>query len=971
MNLWKNKKTRAWLITTAAVFALGLTVNLVATVTPLSTVLKTVLGPDRAITKDGEALYTKTTATKAEAKEKGNALNQELCDEGIVLLKNENGALPLPAGAKISVFGKNSANVVMSNSGSGGGAATDAVSFEDALKNSGFTVNNKLFDFYKSSASGSGRTENPGMDSGGGDLSTGETPISSYTTDITSSYSSFNDAAIIVFTRIAGEGFDLPMTMQYNNERHYLQLDDNETALIKHVCEQNFKHVIIYLNSNNPMEVGFLDDPTHYAYNAKIDGCIWAGGLGSVGQNSLGRVLKGEVNPSGHLIDTYPRNFKDDPVWQNFGNNRIGGNKPGDNYTEGGYASKYYFVDYEEGIYVGYRYWETRYKDEANPDTWYKDHVIFPFGYGLSYTTFSQEIVNTSELNSKSVKDASITVKVKVKNTGEVAGKDVIQVYANLPYTVGGIEKSSKVLIGFGKTDLLQPNQEKEFDIEINPYYLASYDFDDKNQNGFKGFELESGNYSFSIGKNVHDIIQTVEIQPLAAGESIKFEKDPVTGKAVKNLFDDASIHLSEQLSRSNWNSTFPKTPTEDDKDIWYWEDEKGILIGDLNQDKHSGNPLETTPATTMPTLDTVTKKVQYEEEVDGEKVTKERAMILRDMRGKDYDNADWQDLLNQMSFAELEALNYNAAFQTNKADSIKKPETSETDGPSGLVNFMDTNTFYGTAKYCNETVIAATWNRDLALAFGESVGEEGLWGDSEGKGKGLVYSGWYAPGANIHRGQFGGRVAEYFSEDPFLSGKMAAAVVEGALKKGVYTYMKHFALNEQETHRGGVNVWCNEQAIREIYLRPFEMAVKEAKATGIMSSFNKIGTKWTGGDYRLLTSVLREEWGFKGSVICDFSTGQAHMDAKQMAYAGGDLNLDSMVTKWADSKNASDVTVLRENAHHILYTIANSCVFNAEIIGYNLPIWWIVMFSIDGAIAVALAAWGIIVILMEKKKQN
>ena len=967
MDLWKNKKSRAWLITTAAIFAVGLTVNLVATVTPLSTVLKTVLGPDRAITKEGESLYEKTSASKAEAKEKGNALNESICEEGIVLLKNENKALPLPEGAKISVFGKNSANVVLSNSGSGGGKAEDAVSLEAALKNSGFNVNDKLFRFYESSASGEGRTENPGMDSGGADLKTGETPISSYSSDITSSYGNYNDAAVIVFSRIAGEGFDLPMTMEYNKDRHYLQLDENETALIKHVCEQNFKHVIIYLNTNNPMEVGFLDDPQHYAYNAKIDACIWAGGLGSVGSNALGKVLKGEVSPSGRLVDTYPRDFKQDPVWQNFGNNRVAGTKSGDNYTEGNFASKYYFVDYEEGIYVGYRYWETR--GETEGEAWYKNHVIYPFGYGLSYTSFSQEIVNTSALNNAKVSDEKIDVVVRVKNTGAVAGKEVIQIYANLPYHANSIEKSSKVLVGFGKSDLLQPNQEKEYTISINPYYLASYDFDDKDHDGFKGFELEEGNYSLSLGKDVHDILQTVEIQPLQ--DTIQFTKDPVTGKVVENRYDDATLHLSTQLSRSNWNDTFPTTPTADDKDLWYWEDE-GYMIADMNDNRDSGNPLETNPATTMPVTNTVTKTVKYtEKDSEGKDVEKERAMVLRDMVGKPYDHEDWNDLLNEMTFQELEALNYNAAFRTNKADSIKKPETSETDGPSGLVNFMDTNTFYGTAKYCNETVIAATWNRDLALAFGESVGEEGLWGDSEGKGKGLVYSGWYAPGANIHRGQFGGRVAEYFSEDPFLSGKMAAAVVEGALKKGVYTYMKHFALNEQETHRGGVNVWCNEQAIREIYLRPFEMAVKEAKATGIMSSFNKIGTKWTGGDYRLLTNILREEWGFKGTVICDFSTGQTHMDAKQMAYAGGDLNLDSLETKWAKADNASDVTVLRENAHHILYTVANSCVFNAEILGYKLPIWWIVMFWVDGAIAAALAAWGIIVILLEKKKQN
>ena len=967
MNILHNKRNRRWLIITSAIFGVGLALNLVATVSPLNGVLKIVWGPDRAIKKPGDTAkaYENTTKSKADAKAKGNELNGTLCNEGIVLLKNTNNALPLKEGSKISVFGKNSANIVLSNSGSGGGNASDAISLEKALKDNGFSVNGKLFDFYKSNASGNGRPDNPSMDSGGGDLVTGETPISSYTSEVKSSYANYNDAAVIVLSRISGEGFDLPMTMEYNRERHYLQLDENETALIKHVCEQNFKHVIIYLNSNNPMELGFLDDPTHYAYNEKIDGCIWAGGLGNVGSLAIGRVLKGEVNPSGHLTDTYPRDFKQDPVWQNFGNNRISGTKSGDNYTEGDFGSKYYFVDYEEGIYVGYRYWETRFESEGAD--WYKKNVVFPFGYGLSYTSFSQEITNETELNAAKLSDEEIIVKVKVKNTGTVEGKDVIQVYANLPYTANGIEKSSKVLAGFAKTDSLKPNEEKEYSVSINPYYLASYDFDDKNKNNFKGFEIEAGNYSLEIGKNVHETIQKVSLEALS--DNILIDKDPVTKTPVQNLYDDAAIHLSQQLSRSNWNGTYPVSPTADDKDIWYWADEKGIEIDVLNADKSSYNPLEKTPATTMPTTGTVTKKVKYEEEVDGQKVEKERNMILRDMVGKDYDDPDWQDLLNQMTFEELEGLNLNAAFKTNKADSIKKPETSETDGPSGFVNFMDTNTFYGTAKYCNETVIAATWNEPLAEEFGETVGEEGLWGDSEGRGKGLVYSGWYAPGANIHRGQFGGRIAEYFSEDPLLSGKLSAAITRGAAKKGVYTYMKHFALNEQETHRGGVNVWANEQAIREIYLRPFEIAVKEAKATGIMSSFNKIGTKWTGGDYRLLTTILRVEWGFHGTVICDFSTGQSHMDAKQMAYAGGDLNLDSMESKWANKNNKSDVTVLRENAHHILYTIANSNTFNAEIIGYQLPVWTVAMFWIDGAIMAALLAWGVILIIAESKK--
>ena len=970
-KFFKKRRTRSWFITTTVLFAVGLTVNLVATSPFLYDVLGNVLGGKRAVLKPGQKeIYVKTTNSKEEAKENGEKLTEEITGEGIVLLKNENNALPLKDGAKISVFGKNSVNLIYGTSGSGGGDNSEAVKLEDALTQGGFQVNPTLTSFYKSEKSGPGRSSNPAIENGGvKELKTGETPISSYSADITHSYNEYNDAAIIVFARIAGEGFDLPMGD--GTSKHYLQLDDNEAALINHVCDQGFKHIIVYINSNNPMECGFLDDPFHYAYRPEIDAALWSGGLGTKGVNSLPKILKGEINPSGHLVDTFVRDFKQDPVWQNFGVNLQYDGSTGDNYTEGGSKSPYYFVDYEEGIYVGYRYWETRARDEG--EYWYKRNVVYPFGYGLSYTNFRWEILEVDTLKSTQIaKDGKIKVKVRVHNEGDVAGKDVVQLYVKLPYTKRGIEKPYEVLAGFAKTELIEPKKSSDVEIEIDPYYLASFDFEDKNKNDFKGYELEKGKYSILVNRDAHTVVEEIALPKLE--EDIRWEKDPVTGTIINTLFDDIDDHLQETLSRSNWSGTFPKRPTAEDRDLLNFPDivEKLSSTATTSPYDPANKDESWYIEATMPKTNTVTKKI--EEEVtndDGSKDKITRALKLRDLIGKDYNDSLWDDLLNQMKVEEMEEIHLHGAFQTAPAESIDKPKTNESDGPSGFVQFMGDPTIYGTTTYCNQIVMAATWNQELSEKMGETVGEEGLWGNA--RGDQLPYSGWYAPGVNIHRGQFGGRVAEYYSEDSFLSGKMAAALVRGAKSKGVYTMMKHFVLNEQETHRAdyGSNSWCTEQAFRELYLRPFEIAVKEGKATGVMSSFNRIGTSWAGGDYRLLTTVLREEWGFDGTVICDFNTHPEYMSAKQMAYAGGNLNLANQPKAWVDSENAQDVTVLRENIKGILYTVANSNTFNAEVIGYLNPLWVNTMFIVDGALAGVLLIWGAWAIFTVYKKDK
>lgn len=949
-KFFKTPKTRAWFITTVSIATLVVVLDCVA-FTALSNLLDTI-SPAKPITEGNGSYYEKTTESKQAARENSNEVNKKVADEGFVLLKNQNNSLPLKAGAKISVFGKNSAKLVYGTSGSGASSNDNAITMHDTLTSAGFEVNPTLEEFYESDASGAGRPANPKIENGGNvNLYSGETPIDSYTSEVTNSYSEYKDAAVIVFARVSGEGFDLPMQLSSDSSKHYLELDDDEKALIDHVTAQGFGKVIVYINSNNQIEAGDLLD------NDKIDAILWSGGLGDTGANAFGRILAGTVNPSGHLADTWVRDFTADPVWQNFGDNRV---TDGDAYTEDGTVTSHTFVDYEEGIYVGYRYWETR--GETDGETWYDQNVVFPFGYGLSYTTFDWEVTNKDDIASQALTaDGTYEVKVKVTNTGEVAGKDVVELYTKLPYTSGGIEKPSKVLSAFAKTQLLEPNESEELTLEVNPYYFASYDYNDKDGDGFIGYELEQGDYTFTISSDVHTDKETIALPKLDT--TIHIENDPVTGTKVENLFADADDHLQTVLSRSDWEGTFPASPTDDERNV-YWildnmDDDNGedLDIEALDDDTTTTNPFTTD---TMPTQGQVTKTVDDEDE-EGNPI--QRGLLLKDLINADYDDPDWEDLLNEISIDEMKNMYSYAAFWTQGIDSIGKSMSYQSDGPAGFTNFMVPDIFEGCASVCNETVTSATWNVELVEELGVAIGEEGLQGYN-----GVPYSGWYAPGMNIHRGQFGGRIGEYYSEDPLLTGKLAAATIRGCKQKGVQCYMKHFAVNEQETDRAGIDTWVTEQALREVYLKPFEIAVKEGQGNAVMSSFNRIGTTWTGGDYRLLTQVLREEWGFVGAVICDFNTNP-HMDTRQMAYAGGDLNLATTPKPWVDSSNATDVTILRQCTKNTLYLLAHSNFLNAEIIGYTMPLWRLLVAIIEPVIFVGLGVWGAIVIVQTYRK--
>ena len=741
--------------------------------------------------------------------------------------------------------------------------------------------------------------------------------------------------------------YSTPVEGARSGTDHYLQLDQNETDLIKEVCEQNFKHVVVIINSAAAMELGFLDDPTHYAYNSKIDGALWIANPGKSGIMALGKILSGEVTPSGHLVDTYARDWTQSPTWNNFGNNRV---TDGDRYTVDGKGKLYYFVDYEEGIYVGYRYYETRALTDG--EEWYKDNVVYPFGYGQSYTNFSWEITNKTAINeSKITKDGTITVNVMVKNEGDYAGKDVVQIYASAPYYENGIEKAHKVLVGFAKTKLLQPDETDEVEIIINPYDFASYDYNDANNDTKTGYIVEHGDYTFYVSKNAHE---SVDSFVATADADILYEKDPTTGYDVNNLYtgnEDEALNSDAQLgsvlSRTDWEGTWPEFRTAEEKDV------SNDFIKSL---------AKYTPNNPASTEETFTNYV-----AEGESLT------LRDMIGVPYDDVKWEQLVNQIALEEMLDMVNKGAFQTLEILSIGKPRTLDSDGPVGWTNFMDSTNFPpdSTCSYAGECILGATWNTELIEKMGISVGNEALLGNGT-----TPYTGWYAPAVNIHRSAFGGRNFEYFSEDSFLSGKMAAAEIQDVMSKGVYTQLKHFAVNEQETHRSanGVLTWLTEQSMREIYLKPFEIAVKEGGSMGMMSSFNRIGTKWTGGDYRLLTEILRNEWGFKGMVICDYNDATPYMNPKQMVYAGGDLNLASRRDFYWNNfnkDNADDVAALKLATKNILYTVTNSNALNTEILGYYPPMWIIIMFIVDGVLAVGLALWGVVAIRKAQKESE
>ncbi len=946
----KAKKSKAvviWAVVSALLVSV-LGVGNVLAYGELSGLADTLFGGRRPIyNNDVVSMYPAEATSKEEALGNAQALNLKVAEEGFVLLKNEANALPLEKGAKISVFSKNSVNLSYGGSGSGGFDTSKNQNLYSSLEDAGFSMNPTLKAFYEGSQSGPARSANSSdLDSGSNQrIAAAETPQSKYTDAVRKSYASYNDAALVVITRIGGEGFDLPRYQgttegAVSADSHYLELDQNERDMLSAVCDAGFQHVIVVFNVPSSFEATFLTDSAYADFADKIDGAIWIGFTGSNGITALGEILNGSVNPSGRLVDTWAADFSKNPSFQNFGTGHT--DQTTDQYDMG----MYYSVDYEEGIYVGYRYYETR--GLTDGEDWYKQNVIYPFGYGLSYTSFDWEVGDPSA--AQIALDTTITVPVTVKNTGKVAGKEVVQLYASAPYTEGGIEKAHKVLVGYAKTSLLQPGESQTVTVSFDPYSAASYDYRDANDNGFRGYELEQGEYTLYVSRNAHEEVAAIT---LTLEDDIQIGEDPATGNEVINRYTDVEEYLDSDwqldtvLSRSDWEGTWP-TPQND---ATHTTTER--LASEIKNTEHN-NPTD------------------FDEE-DAPWFGEDVITRLRDMLPEepangysaivDYDDDRWEEILDACNEDEMLNLINNGAYHTLALENVGLPSTIHGDGPSGFTCFMNSEQINGTCQYVSEPVMAATWNEELMEELGEAMGEEGILGD---KATGQPYSSIYAPGVNIHRSPFGGRCSEYFSEDPFLSGMMACAEIRGLQRKGVVPMLKHFAANEQETHRsiGGDLSWLTEQSLREIYLKSFELAVKSGESRGIMSSFNRIGTRWTGGDYRLLTEILRDEWGFKGTVICDFNTIPQYMVPRQMFYAGGDLDLATLTTSmWmdADTSENGDAIVLRNATKNILYSLVNSNAMNAEVIGYNPPLWHGYLTWLDIGVGAAIVLWGIL----------
>ena len=974
----QKKPIKIWAIATAIILVIAIALNVVLFKVPLVTgSLDLFFGGERPILAEGAEGASGSYASKAEVLVAAENFVVEVEQEGITLLKNEGTALPLSGGAKVSVFGKNSVNLVYSGSGSAGNSSSSVQTLYESLEAAGLQCNPALKAFYGDNGkSGAGRPGNPAMTSGQrlAGFATGETPVASYTADVTGTYKDYADAAIVVISRIGGEGFDLPRSMAtdftsgkavdgaVSADSHYLQLDANERDLLSHV-EEHFDRVVVVLNIGSTMEIGELKQ------DEKIDAILWMGFPGSTGVMALGQVLSGAVNPSGHTVDTWAADFTQDPTWYNTG---IYGSEYGNRYLYDGASTDFAFVNYDEGIYVGYRYWETRGHEEekAGNAAWYDQHVVYPFGYGLSYTTFDWDVKFAKADGSAITGTDALDVSVTVKNTGAVAGRDVVQLYYSAPFGEGSnaIEKAHVVLADFGKTDLLKPGETQTLSFTLPVKAMKSYDYADANGNGFAGYELDPGTYTLLVSSDAHTPKATAAYT-LAEGVQLATDTDARGQEAaVKNRFDDVSAGIfgdrtySSYVSRKDFAGTLPQGYLADDARTL--TEELKTALDASKKRKYTtpddGQPWQVTGE--APATEPVNNGISLED-------------MLKDTEGNlvgkaDFDDPRWEKLLDEISLDEMKVLVGCAAFKTQKVDGVDgvvaKPMTIDGDGPSGFTSFISEADIYGTCLYQAEAVMGASWNTSLAQRMGEMVGEEGLVGKESTK---TPYSGWYAPAVNIHRSPFAGRNWEYYSEDGVLSGKLAAKVVEGAQDKGLYCYVKHFAINDQETDReyNGILVWANEQAMREIYLKPFELTVKESDAHGMMSSFNRIGMKWAGGSYPLLTEILRDEWGFRGMVITDYSLNTyTHVD--EMIRAGGDLFLTQEPKSFNMADDATQITLLRKATKNILYTVANSNAMGVQVLGYAPAMWKVVTNWIDVGL-LALLVLGLVLAILKDRK--
>lgn len=961
--------------------------------------------------------------------EEGDSVVQSVAEEGFVLLKNENNVLPLKSDKveRLNLFGwaSTDAGILMCGGGSGDftmkgndGVQKDVVYLQEALEGlealhdhediecdgkCSFEINTELVNFYKSycTVNRNGGTDNrPGWFNYSSDpkyFNLVEPDISSYPAELLSKAEEFSDTALVVISRTGGESLDLPKyqrkyipkagqpasatagTVVTDETRTYLELTTEEEGLLNYV-KGAYAKVIVILNTSATIEAGFLEDEA-------IDGAIYIGTPGQSGNVSLANILRGNVTPSGKLVDTYAYDLTTAASWANSPNANITNSPTGEKTYTNSSSEKY--IDYQEGIYVGYKWYETADKEgywnsvSNEYGNGYEGVVQYPFGYGMSYTNFSWYVKNVSPANLANITDETeIEIKIDVRNEGTVKGKDVVEVYYEPPYKSGGIEKSSANLVAFAKTEELEPGQVQTLTLKFKAADMKSYDYSDANNNGHAGYELEKGDYLIKLSTDCHTVKSDISgfgtdkgVITYSVASDIKITEDEVTGYTVENRFtgDEADGGVSidgansnaniTYLTRADFEGTFPQESTDrraKDSRI----NANGWLStkNDTNEMPIQGEDGDLRLVKNMGSVD-----AEYNVE-------------LIDFYGdpENYDSVEWEVLLDQITVAELENVVMKGGYATWEIPSVGKPKVVDLDGPTGFNRHPNgAPEFTG---FPSAIIVAGTWNTNVAEYYGQVVGTEG---SQAGVG------GWYAPGMNIHRSPFCGRNYEYYSEDPFISGMIGAAVVKGTLEKGVYSYIKHFAVNENENGREGLYTWLTEQALREVYLRPFELSIKIGKANAIMSSYNRIGDTWAGGSHALMTEILRNEWGFKGASVTDYVDGNSrnnYMGVDQGIRAGNDIwlengndaNKGSM--NYNDRTSATAVACAREATKHVIYmycnTLKTSWDAGNEVGDVNqaedkIQLWEIAWYAADVVIGAALLLWLVCVIVKKPATES
>lgn len=874
-------------------------------------------------------LATGSGTISNETNKEAAGVAEEIMEDGIVLLKNES-LLPLNETKKLNIFGWESINPAYGGAGSGGiNGLYDIVSLNQGLENAGFSINQELVDFYNNYGA-----DNPEMSIQKQSWTLPEPPVDTYSDKLIKNAKEYSDVAVVVLSRKAGEGHnDIPMDVSkaaYDNNsdeyddfpegEHYLQLSQTERDMVDMVCS-NFNNVIVIYNGANQFELGFADE------YPQIKSVVWCPGTGNVGFNALGKVFSGEVNPSGKTPDTFVYDMTTAPWWNNAEKTEY--TNLADMAVEGmnaGTAQVYApaFTNYVEDIYVGYKYYETAAQEGAID---YDKTVQYPFGYGLSYTEFEQKMGELEE------KDGQISVDVEVTNTGDEAGKDVVEVYYNPPYTNGGIEKSSANLIEFEKTNLLQPGEAQTVTVTFSIEDMASYD-----ENNAKAYVLEKGDYVISINSDSHTVLDQ---KTYTADDDVVYKEENKRASddtAATNVFEDAKGDVT-YLSRADHFAN-------------YEEAAKAPASAELGE-----------PYVSEYHLNKNFDKTTYLNDKDKMPTTgADNGLTLADMRDADYDDPRWEKLLDQLTVDEMSNMIAMAGYQTAAMDSVGKVGTLDFDGPAAINNNF---TGVGSIGFPIEVVIASTWNKNLAQTWGECMGKISQEMGAEG---------WYAPGMNTHRTAFGARNYEYFSEDGVLSGNMGAKAVEGARKYGVYSYIKHFAMYEGNAKM--VSVWSNEQAIREIYLKPFEISVKQGGANAVMVSWSFLGDKWTGESSNLMKTVLRDEWGFRGMALTDFfrNNGHGFMNADAALANGVDAMLSTFngeENNVANPEHPTSVLQMRNACKNVMYTVVSSWAYDGKHKETSMENWKKAAIGIDVVIVLFMAGMEVLVIRGYKKRKN